>query len=198
MGWDLAQGTCRENQGNRVESSLCSGNQMPKSATSAKGVGSSPWKTGRHPVSKTGPGGRSEGPEEEPGLAFLRPGSGRAPASPTPSTVVGIGGLATQPLASCSQIPLSGLEHGTTALPPCSQFQLPNPCQWAGSCSVVPNAGSNWGLRGLGQQQATELLGRRGQQEDRVTDAHVSLALECGMLLQPPEQAGLGSPERGC
>lgn len=160
MGWGLTQATCRENHRNKAESRAMFWKPDAKISpdgqlTSISEVGSSAWKSGWHPVSKAGPRGRSVGPEEEPPLACLHQSSGRAPAFATPSTVVGFQDLATQSLASLSQAPktpLSGLQHGTIALLPCSQFQLPNPCHWARSWMTVPNPGSDLeSPRSLGQ-----------------------------------------------
>lgn len=81
--------------------------------------------------------------------------------------------------------PSSEPEPETTALLPHSQFQLPNPCRWAASCSTVPNPGSG---RGSGAAVGRGSAGQTAQAvrwavTGRVADAHVCLALEMSVGL---------------
>lgn len=110
---------------------------------------------------------------------------------PPPSTVAGFQDSATQPMASLPQapkIPLSGLQHGTTALLQCSQFQLSNPCLWAGSSPTVPNPGSDLGTpRSLGSHRPwncwADRAGRKMGHHGKGDRCHVCLALDTGVEL---------------
>lgn len=67
-----------------------------------------------------------------------------------------------------------------------SQFQLPSPCCWAASCPTHPNPDSDWGSLGLwGSRGAAGKTGQAGRWAvpEKVTDAHVRLALELGVGL---------------
>lgn len=123
-------------------------------------------------------------------LAFVKAQAGLL-LPPPPSIVVVFQDPATQPLASLPQapkIPLSGLQHGTTALLQCSQFQLPNPCLWAGSSPSVPNPDSDLGTpRSLGSHRAwncwTDRAGRKMGHHGKGDRCHVYLALDMGVEL---------------